>query len=396
MKVATIAPTFIPARRANTLQVMKMTQAFANLGNEVRLAVPEVSRGGDRNWSSLSHHYGLDNQFPIAWLPSSPRLRKYDYAWYAVRWARKWSADVIYTRLPQAAVIAAKLGQITILEVHDCPQGTMGPILFRMFLKGRGARRLVVISKVLATDLRTEFGSPEAPPFTQIISDGVDLTRYTNLPEPLESRRELIENFKLLDDKLETSFLAERFTAGYTGHLYPGRGISLLLKLAQRLPEMNFLIVGGEPLDVNRVRRSVVELKLQNVTLTGFVPNSDLPRYQSACDVLLMPYQRRVSASSGGDISRYLSPMKLFEYLACGRAICSSDLPVLSEVLSSDIAILLQPDNVNAWVTALHELSGDPLRRKDLAIRAQRAAGYYSWENRARQILSGIQEGYPE
>jgi glycosyltransferase involved in cell wall biosynthesis len=399
MKVATIAPTFIPARRANTLQVMKMTQAFANLGNEVRLAVPEVSgdtRGGDHNWSSLSHHYGLDNQFPIAWLPSSPRLRKYDYAWYAVRWARKWSADVIYTRLPQAAVIAAKLGQITILEVHDCPQGTMGPILFRMFLKGRGARRLVVISKVLTTDLRTEFGSPEAPPFTQIIPDGVDLTRYTNLPEPLESRRELIENFILLDDKLETSFLAERFTAGYTGHLYPGRGISLLLKLAQRLPEMNFLIVGGEPLDVNRVRRSVVELKLQNVTLTGFVPNSDLPRYQSACDVLLMPYQRRVSASSGGDISRYLSPMKLFEYLACGRAICSSDLPVLSEVLSSDIAILLQPDNVNAWVTALHELSGDPLRRKDLAIRAQRAAGNYSWENRARQILSGIQEGYPE
>jgi len=88
--------------------------------------------------------------------------------------------------------------------------------------------------------------------------------------------------------------------------------------------------------------------------------------------------------------------MKLFEYLACGRAICSSDLPVLSEVLSSDIAILLQPDDVNAWVAALHELSGDPLRRKDLATRAQRAAGDYSWENRARQILAGIQEGYPE
>ena len=399
MKVATIAPTFIPARRANTLQVMKMTQAFANLGNEVRLAVPEVSgdtRGVDRSWSSLSHHYGLDNQFPITWLPSSPRLRKYDYAWYAVRWARKWNADVIFTRLPQAAVIAANQGQITILEVHDCPQGTMGPILFRMFLRGRGARRLVVISKVLATDLRTEFGSPEAPPFTQVIPDGVDLTRYTNLPEPFESRRELIGNFKLLDDKLETLFLAERFTAGYTGHLYPGRGISLLLELAQRLPEMNFLIVGGDPLDVNRVRRRVVEHKLQNVTLTGFVPNSDLPRYQSACDVLLMPYQRQVSASSGGDISRYLSPMKLFEYLACGRAICSSDLPVLSEVLSSDIAILLQPDDVNAWVAALHELSGDPFRRKDLAIRAKRAAGDYSWENRARQILSGIQEGYPE
>jgi len=65
-------------------------------------------------------------------------------------------------------------------------------------------------------------------------------------------------------------------------------------------------------------------------------------------------------------------------------------------VLSSDIAILLQPDDVNAWVAALQELSDDPLRRKDLATRAQRAAGDYSWESRARQSLAGIQEGNPE
>jgi glycosyltransferase involved in cell wall biosynthesis len=161
--------------------------------------------------------------------------------------------------------------------------------------------------------------------------------------------------------------------------------------MAQRLPEMNFLIVGGDPMDVNRIRKRVVEDNLQNVTLTGFVPNTDLPKYQSACDVLLMPYQRRVSASSGGDIARYLSPMKLFEYLACGRAICSSDLPVLSEVLSSDIAILLPPDEVNAWVAALQGLSDHPLRRQNLASKAQRVAENFSWESRARQILAGIQ-----
>jgi glycosyltransferase involved in cell wall biosynthesis len=394
MKVAVIAPTFIPARRANTLQVMKMTQALANLGNEVRLAVPEDSgetQESDRSWSSLSHHYGLNNTFPIEWFPSNLRLRKYDYAWYAVRWARKWDSDVIFTRLPQAAAIAANQDRSTIHEVHDYPQGIMGPILFRKFLKGRGARRLVVISKVLAADLRIEFGFSNTPPFTRVIPDGVDLAQYSNLPEPFESRRELIANLELLDDKLESLFLAERFTAGYTGHLYPGRGISLILEMAHRLPEMNFLIVGGDPMDVNRIRRRVVEHKLQNVTLTGFVSNTDLPKYQSACDVLLMPYQRQVSASSGGDIARYLSPMKLFEYLACGRAICSSDLPVLSEVLSSDMAILLPPDEVDAWVTALQGLSDHPLRRQDLASRAQRVAEKFSWENRARQILAGIQ-----
>ena len=43
MKIAIIAPTFIPAKRANTLQVMKMTDAIVNLGHQVRLAVPEDS-----------------------------------------------------------------------------------------------------------------------------------------------------------------------------------------------------------------------------------------------------------------------------------------------------------------------------------------------------------------
>ena len=45
------------------------------------------------------------------------------------------------------------------------------------------------------------------------------------------------------------------FTAGYTGHLYPGRGASLLLDLADHLPEVSFMIAGGEPQDVARLRK---------------------------------------------------------------------------------------------------------------------------------------------
>jgi glycosyltransferase involved in cell wall biosynthesis len=83
--------------------------------------------------------------------------------------------------------------------------------------------------------------------------------------------------------------------------------------------------------------------------------------------------------------------MKLFEYMACGRAICSSDLPVFGDVLSAEIAVLLPPDDVSHWVMALRELKEDPKRREELAGRAKRKAGDYSWENRARKILAGIQ-----
>ena len=393
MKIAIIAPTFIPAKRANTLQVMKMTDAIMNLGHQVRLAVPESSgrtRVDSRNWEDTANNYGISNKFPIDYLSAKSIMRRYDYAWYAVRWARRWEADLIYTRLPQAAAFGAFQGYKTILEVHDIPQGFFGPVLFRRFLQGKGAERLVVISENLAADLHGRFGSPENPPFTKVIPDGVDLIRYSDLPDPGESRRKLFPEIRQYLEKSESHQNPDRFTAGYTGHLYPGRGVHLILDLAKRLPEVNFLIVGGENQDVNRVKGIVDEQSLQNVIITGFIPNAELPLYQAACDVLLMPYQRHVSASSGGDIARYLSPMKLFEYMACGRAICSSDLPVLREVLSEDMAVLLPPEDIDAWVTALRDLQDNPAHRKSMANKARQEVDQYSWDRRAQKILEGI------
>ena len=77
---------------------------------------------------------------------------------------------------------------------------------------------------------------------------------------------------------------------------------------------------------------------IKNVHLTGFVPNEELPLYQAACDILLMPYEEAIAGSSGGDTARFASPMKAFEYMAAGRPILSSDLPVFREVLDEAFA----------------------------------------------------------
>lgn len=389
MKIAVIAPTEIPARRANTMQVMKMTQALAQIGHEVFLLAPKtaqnLSSAGAGNWDELARHYGLCVSFPVEWLPAWPRLRRYDFSWRAVRWARRWQAELIYTRLPQAAALASQLGFPVILEIHDLPQGVLGPQILRWFLSGPGARRLVVITQALLTDLQARFGLTADSPLAVIAPDGVDLERYTGLPQPEAARRALAQGEGA---EWRAALRAERFTAGYTGHLYPGRGAEMLLALAARLPEMNFLVVGGEPGDVERLRQYALSARLNNLVLTGFVPNAELPRYQAACDVLLMPYQRQVAASSGGDIARYLSPMKLFEYLACGRPIISSDLPVLQEVLNPENAILLPGDDPDAWAAALQRLAADPGLRQRLADRAQQDARQYTWEARARKILA--------
>jgi glycosyltransferase involved in cell wall biosynthesis len=374
VKIALVAPTHLPARRANTVQVMKMAQALALLGHEVRLAAPQRP-AQPVSWSELARHYGLRVEFPVEWLPAHQALRRYDYGLRAVAWTRRWRADLLYTRLPQAAALGSLLDLPTIFEAHDLPQGRMGVWLLRAFLRGSGARRLVVITRVLADDLAA-IGAPPAP-FTQIAPDGVDLERYQDLPTPEEARR-----------RLGGKLRAWRFTAGYTGHLYTGRGAELILRLAARLPQMDFLLAGGEAADIAHYQARAVGL--ENVFFADFVPNADLPLYQAACDALLMPYQTRVAASSGGDISRYLSPMKLFEYLACGRAVLSSDLPVFREALSEQNALLLPADDLEAWAAALLRLHGDPSLREQLGAQARREAQKYAWEVRSARLLEGL------
>ena len=208
----------------------------------------------------------------------------------------------------------------------------------------------------------------------------LDLIRYKDIPEPKDARKSIREvNLPKLP--------GNRFTVGYTGHFYPGRGVELILEVASKIPDVTFLLVGGDPPAVMRVQKEVNKRGLKNVFLTGFVPNADLPRYQAACEILLMPYQRNVEASSGGDIAQFLSPMKLFEYMACGRVILSSQLPVLREILNEKNAILIPPEDVHAWIKVIQEVRNNPRRWDSLAKQARNDSKKFTWESRVERIF---------
>jgi glycosyltransferase involved in cell wall biosynthesis len=102
------------------------------------------------------------------------------------------------------------------------------------------------------------------------------------------------------------------------------------------------------PVEVEAWRRRARERSLTNVLFTGFVPNEIIPLYQAAAEVLLMPYQLSVATSGGGNTAEVCSPMKMFEYMAAGRAILSSNLPVLREVLDDSMAVFC-PQDAPEW-----------------------------------------------
>ena len=207
-----------------------------------------------------------------------------------------------------------------------------------------------------------------------IAPNGVDLERFASLPDPVTARDQV--------------GLREAPTVMCTGHLYAGRGAELFLALAKSLPQAHFVWVGGRPEDVKTWgQRS----ESDNITFTGFIPNRDLPLYQAAADILLMPYSRSIMGSSGtADSVNVASPMKMFEYMATGRAIVSAELPVIREVLNEKNAVFCEPDNVTAWKLALETLLHDDDKRAALGQQARWDVQGYTWVARAERILNGF------
>ena len=365
MKIVAIAGSTIPSDTANSLQVMKACQALAQTGHEVTLLVP-----GLKNPSiDLKGHYGLQRDFPIEWLSSASRRW---FTWDSVQRARALKADVVYSWFPQSASFALLYKIPTVFEIHIQPTGLFGPLWHRTFAMLPGRKKLASITRALVNILERDFRLHFSEDQVVIAPNGVDLERFVSLPDPLTARSKL--------------GLREVRTVMCTGHLYAGRGADLFLALAKALPQAQFVWVGGRPEDIKTWKQ---EVESDNVFFTGFIPNRELPLYQAAADILLMPYSRSILGSSGSaDSAAVASPMKMFEYMAVGRAIVSSDLPVIREVLNDRNTVFCEPDALGDWRLVIEALLEDDARRMEMGKQALHDVQGYTWVARAQRIMN--------
>ena len=202
------------------------------------------------------------------------------------------------------------------------------------------------------------------------------------LDNPFE--REIILS-KILPNYHEKKWKA---ICGYFGQLYEGRGIDIIEKMAYFQPEVLFLVVGGNSSEVNKRHHKI---KLDNAVYTGHLPYSKVQKLMKAVDILLMPYQKKVSiGAKGHDTAKWMSPIKMFEYMASSVPIITSNLDVLKEVLIDEVnALMVPPDNLQAWQNALIRL----VENKELAKNIGKQAhddykNNYTWSQRAYRLLA--------
>ena len=368
MKIVAIAGSQIPSDTANSLQVMKACNALVQLGHDLTLIVPGVPNTS----VDLKSHYGLQTDIHIEWLPASNRRL---FPWQAFLRARKLKPDLVYSWLIQSSVLALLFKIPSVFEAHIQPTGTLGPAWHRAFAWIRGRKRLASITQALVDLLDKRYNIRFNADEVVVTPNGVDLERFTSLPSTPELARQKLD-------------LSSAPTVMCTGHLYAGRGADLFLALAKEIPQAHFVWVGGKPEDVETWKSRA---ESDNITFTGFIPNQELPLYQSAADVLLMPYSRSIMGSSGtADSASVASPMKMFEYMAAGRAIVTSDLPVIREVLNEESAVFCEPDDMEDWKMGIEKLLADESHRSEIGKQALGDVGGYTWLARAEKIVIGL------
>lgn len=378
MKIALITNSRIPSLTANSIQAMKVAQALMQLGHDLRMFAPAEVESATRE--SLLTHYGLRLAPRLDLLPSIKQLKRLDFIVHAQRAAKNFGAELIYTWLPQSAVLGLWSGYPVVLEMHADNSGVLGAWWMRQFWKSNGRKLMTVTTSALRNALERSTNLQFKDEAVLLAPNGVELEKYDGLPNPVEARRQLN--------------LPEGLTVGFTGHIYPGRGADLLFELAKQMPQVNFLWVGGTPELVAHWRGELGHAQMTNVTMTGFVKHESIPLYQAAADILLMPYSRSIEASSGQDIAEVINPMKMFEYMAASRAIVCADLPSIREVLNEGNAVFCEAGNwdlvIRDWKLEIENLLADEPRRLLLGAQARKDVSRFTWINREERVMKGV------
>lgn len=225
----------------------------------------------------------------------------------------------------------------------------------------RKAKGLVAITSTLRDDIRARYGAV-APDC--VAPDGFDATLAAATAKP-EPRKDA-----------EPVFL-------YLGSLHPWKGVPILIEAMQYVSRGKLRIVGGTQARIAELKELCQQFAVSDkVELVGSVPPKSRFNLIAESDVCLLPS----SASSIG--ARYTSPLKLFEYLAMGKAVIAADLPALREVLTDgEDALLVPVGNPKAMGAAMNRLADEPEETRRLGEAAGRLSARYSWDSRAAALL---------
>lgn len=377
-----IAPEPFFQPRGTPISVYFRLQALADLGHEVDLATYHL--GEDRSFRNIKIHR-IPSLFFIKKIKVGPSFTKilldFLLLFKSMRLIVSKPYDMIFTHEEASwfGTVLAKYKKIPHLyDMHSSlPQQlenfrfSRSKILKKIFMALeryvlRNAESIIVI----CLDL-----------FQKLEKEGVD-RKATLIENFLDFEHPGLTENQIKQERTKYASSKDKIVL-YTGNFESYQGIPLFLEASALVDDKSvvFLLVGGNPQHVEKMKKKASELSISNrVFFTGQVPPSEVPKYIAMADVLVSP---RTAGTN--------TPLKIYSFLKSGKPVVATDLWTHSQVLNEKISVLADPDPKSFAQGILFALHDQKAMERAVWAKKQ-AEKEYTFDNYKKKITEALEK----
>ncbi len=355
-----IADLSVPNKSAYAVHVLKICDNFSKIGYNVNIYLysnkKKITRHQIKSDFNLKDKPNLNYCFDKK--VKRNLLNNLVFGFWCKKKIKKNS--LIISRSIIAALILIIFNFKVILEIHHEMSG-LTKIIYNFLSKLKLTKdlRFIFIHK----NLQKKFNIPRKKSI--ILDDGVDLDDF------------------LIDVNPKKNCV-------YTGSFAKGKGIELISKIAIRNPSLKIYAYGN----LDTLEKKEKYLSIKNLIFLDYVKYNKIPKILKQSLILLMPYQKKIGILAKNIyVEKYISPLKLFEYLASSNIIIASKLPVYSHILKNKFnCILCNHDSTSEWSNNIKNIIKSPKKYSKIRKNAFLTAKQFTWFVRAKKIIQFSQK----
>jgi glycosyltransferase involved in cell wall biosynthesis len=351
-KIYYISELNFPSKSAYSIHVMKMCEAFSKLGFETNLFTIK-----SKNLIKIQKDYNIKYKFNIMSIFND--FKNFNFflrVIFSIKiLSKNINKDSIFiSRSVIFALLASILKKNAILELHHEITGLSKFIYFSL-------KHLKLIQNLKYIFLHKQ------------LRDLYKIKAGKNI---------VLDDAANIDDFKQKKIKKLRNTCVYIGSFFEGKGIEQIFRLAKQNKKVFFHIYGEK-------KYLKFKKKERNIKIFDYVSYSKIPKVLSQYEIALMPYQKKVKGRASIWLEKYMSPLKMFDYLSAKMIIIASNLNVYKHILKNNFNCkLVNVNDDDGWSSVINEVFKNNKQNKYLRKNAYATAKKYTWDIRSQKIIA--------
>lgn len=370
MNICYISNSAAPSKNASSLQTAKLCEALSKIGHKVNLVLPDT---GYRN-ENYYNFYDIKNKFRIKRIKYFKKfptgINYYLYSLFSIIISKYKNQNLYITRNFFTSLLLCFLNKAHILEIHDDIhiEGRIVKFIVKYFkfLNNKNILKIITTTKTLKNKYHKSYSVKKDKLLVLHNASSIKLK---------------FKKYKSLDKNLKI---------GYFGSIYKSRGLDMLIRLSNKDKKNEYYIYGGSKKEIKNLSN---KYSSKNLHFQNYIPYSKIRRKLKNIDICLLPYTNKITVSGNvGDISKYTSPLKIFDYMITGKLIICSNIKVINEVLKHNINSILvfKKNSRDVWLKEIKKIKSNVKKFNKLRFNAYKFANKEDFVWRAKKIISSI------